>query len=45
MYQIIDVKTGEKVGKPYTNRKAASHRANKLDLAYGAIRYAVRLIA
>ncbi len=43
-YQIIDIKTGLNVGKPYSNRVRASHRADKLDLAYGAVRYVVRLI-
>lgn len=40
-YQIIDIQTKTVVGT-YGNRKAASTRADKLDMAYGAIRYVVR---
>lgn len=43
VYQVIDRKTNTVVGT-YDNRKAASRRADKLDLAYGAIRYTVRVI-
>ncbi|MBD4207880.1 hypothetical protein [Staphylococcus aureus] len=43
-YQIIDIKTGTQVGATYSDRKRASARANKLDLAYGAVRYVVRPI-
>ena len=42
-YQVIDIQTRTIVGT-YDNRKAASGRANKLDQAYGAIRYTVRVI-
>ena len=41
MYQIIDMKTGQPVGKPYTNVRRARARRDKLDLQYGAIRYRV----
>lgn len=41
-YEIFDVRTRSVVGKPYASRQRASARANKLDLAYGAVRYVVR---
>lgn len=44
MYKIIDCKTSEVVGS-YSDRKRAYSRANKLDLAYGAVRYTVRFVA
>lgn len=44
MYHIVDIKTGLVVGKRST-RNAASNRADKLDLAYGAVRYVVRWVA
>ena len=43
-YQIIDIQTKQVVGRVYTTRKAASARADKLDHAYGAIRYVVKPI-
>lgn len=43
VYQVIDCQTNTIVGT-YDNRKAASRRADKLDLAYGAVRYTVRVI-
>lgn len=44
IYKIIDMKTGEQIGKDYTysQRKRARNRADKLDLEYGAYRYSVR---
>ena len=42
-YQVIDIQT-KKVMGTYTSRAAASRRADKLDLAYGAIRYVVKII-
>ncbi len=42
-YQVIDLHTKQVVGT-YNSRKAASRRADTLDLAYGAIRYSVRVI-
>ena len=42
-YQVIDNQT-KKVMGTYTTRAAASRRADKLDLAYGAIRYTVKII-
>lgn len=42
MYEILDMHKGERVGKLHATRKTASSRANKLDLAYGAVRYVVR---
>lgn len=42
-YQIIDNQTKRPVGKPYHSLSRAHHRADKLDLEYGAIRYIVRV--
>lgn len=42
-YQVIDNQAGKVMGT-YTTRAAASRRADKLDLAYGAIRYIVKII-
>jgi hypothetical protein len=42
-YQVIDLHT-KKVMGTYATRAAASRRADKLDLAYGAIRYVVKII-
>ena len=41
VYQIIDLKTGQQVGKDYTwkRRNWARGRADKLNLDYGAHRY------
>lgn len=44
LYEVIDLQTGRRVGRPYATRVAASRRANKLDLDYGAIRYQVRWV-
>ena len=41
IYQIIDRKTGGRIGKNYLDRAGALRRADKLDNAYGAYRYAV----
>lgn len=41
-FEIIDTHTQKRVGKPYSNLHKAHHRADKLDLEYGAIRYHVR---
>lgn len=43
MYEIIDRQTGNRVGT-HKSRVSASRRADKLDLAYGAIRYFVRWV-
>ncbi len=40
-YYIQDGQTGKLVSKGYASRKRAQHRADKLDLIYGAIRYYV----
>lgn len=42
-YQVVDLQTKQVIGT-YGNRKAASRRADKLDLQYGAIRYSVRVV-
>lgn len=44
LYQIIDRQTGKQIGGVYLDRQRARHRADKLDLAYGAIRYSVKTI-
>ena len=41
-YKVIDNQTGKVMGT-YSSRKAASRKADKLDLAYGAIRYSVQI--
>ena len=41
-YSVIDRQTGQVV-KTYTNRATAYRRADKLDLAYGAVRYVVQI--
>ena len=41
---IIDRQTGTQIGKPYTDKKRARSRANKLDLQYGAYRYTVKTV-
>lgn len=46
MFEVIDMHTGARASRHrYQTRLAAQRRADKLDLQYGAIRYAVRLIA
>jgi len=42
-WTIIDLRrSGQEVSKPYGNRTRARTRADKLNLQYGAHRYAVR---
>lgn len=41
-YQVFDTKTQTAVGKPYANKQTARNRRDKLDTAYGAVRYVVR---
>lgn len=42
-YTIVDGRNGHvAVSKPYSNRKRAQTRADKLNLEYGAHRYSVR---
>lgn len=42
-WTIVDGRNGHvAVSKPYTNRKRAQTRADKLNLEYGAHRYSVR---
>jgi hypothetical protein len=45
MYAIIDTQTGAQVGTLYKSRIRAARRRDALDLAYGAVRYALRRIA
>lgn len=42
-YKVVDVKTGAIMGT-YSSRKRAQTKADKLDNAYGAYRYSVRLV-
>lgn len=42
-YQVVDAKT-DKVMGTYTEGTRARRRADKLDLAYGAVRYSVKII-
>lgn len=42
-YQVYDRHTGLNVGKPLATRAAASRKVDRLDNAYGAYRYGVRL--
>lgn len=45
VFEIVDTKTGQVVGKPYQGRYArqrANTRVDKLDLEYGAVRYQAR---
>lgn len=39
---VIDTKTGAKVAGPFKSKTRAHRKADKLDLEYGAICYAVR---
>jgi hypothetical protein len=40
-YQIIDTQTKQVIGT-YSSRVRASRKADRMDLAYGAIRYMVK---
>ena len=44
MFNVIDKQTNQIVGT-YATAKRARARCDKLDLIYGAIRYAVRAVA
>jgi hypothetical protein len=44
MYHVIDIQTGAIRGR-YTSRNRATGHADKLDMAYGAVRYIVRCVA
>lgn len=44
MYQVIDTKT-RAVMSSHKDRKQARSKADRLDLAYGAVRYVVRFVA
>jgi len=41
-YEVYDTRTEQKVSGPYSNLKRASHAADRLDLKFGASRYAYR---
>ena len=41
IYKVIDIQAGNVMGG-YSTRKAASRKADRLDLEHGAIRYSVR---
>ena len=44
-YQIIDTHTGKIVREGYTERRKAARQADRMDMAYGAVRYSVRFVA
>lgn len=44
MYEVIDRQTGARVGGVYATAQRARSRRDKLDLAYGAVRYMVRMV-
>lgn len=41
-YRVVDSRTGDTIGRPYTTRTRARRAADRLDLQYGAVRYFVR---
>lgn len=41
-YEVFDVRTQARVGRIYTTRDGAMRAADRLDAAYGAVRYVVR---
>lgn len=43
-YIVIDTRTAEQIGRSYTTRTTARRAADRLDLAFGAIRYQVRVM-
>jgi hypothetical protein len=43
-YQVIDNRTGQVVGT-FKNKNAARNKRDRLDMAYGAVRYSVREVA
>ena len=45
MYKIVDLHTGQQVGRTYKSEGRARTRADNLDLGYGAIRYVVKPVA
>lgn len=42
-YQVIDIQTKQPVGKPMS-KEAARAKRNRLDLAYGAVRFLVKAV-
>lgn len=42
MWIIIDTKTKQQVGKTYQDAKQARRQRDRLDMAYGAVRYVVK---
>jgi hypothetical protein len=43
-YIVVDTKTGSTVGA-FTNKQSARNKRDRLDAAYGAVRYSVREVA
>lgn len=43
-YQVIDTRTQQLVGS-FKSKQAARNKRDRLDQAYGAVRYAVREVA
>lgn len=44
LYEVIDCRTQQRVGR-YRTRDGAHRAADRMDSAYGAVRYVVRRIA
>lgn len=43
MFQVIDIQTKQPVGKPMS-KQAARAKCDRLDLAYGAVRFVVKAV-
>lgn len=43
-YEVIDAQTKQRVGSLYKTRDGAMRAADRLDAAYGAVRYVVRAV-
>lgn len=41
-YQIKDIHSGETLTRVYNSRRAAQRAADRMDSAYGAVRYIVK---
>ena len=44
MYAVIDIQTQRVIGT-FKNKQAARNKRDRLDFAYGAVRYVVREVA
>lgn len=43
-YQVYDRHTGKNMGKPMKSLSAACRKIDRLDLAYGAVRYGYKRV-